>query len=292
LQTVTEKKIGFIGAGKLGCSLGKYMSNKGLKLSGYYSKTNASAQFASKFTKSRAYETSLELVESSDVIFLTVPDDSIEAAWEAASMGQNIEGKIFCHTSGVKSSLIFGGIEKLGAYPSSLHPLMAIPDKENSYPLLEKAIFTVEGQGEARELLSRIISSMGNQVFPILSNQKILYHLAAVLVSNCCVALAQMGSDLFDSIGLQRAVPGLFGLMLNNVKSVSTLGPQSALTGPVERGDSGTIEAHLNSIFGEDKEIYALLAKRLLKIAEAKNPGRDYASLKALLETVSPTRDS
>ena len=92
-------KIGFIGAGKVGFSLGKYFHEQGFALAGYYSRTFQSAAEAAAFTASDAYGNRSELVKASDVLFLTVPDGPIAAAY-AAVCQQPIQGKIICHCSG------------------------------------------------------------------------------------------------------------------------------------------------------------------------------------------------
>ena len=74
-------KIGFIGAGKVGFSLGKYFTEKGINLSGYYSREPASSKDAAEFTSSSHYLVVSELIRDSDVIFLTVPDAEISRVY-------------------------------------------------------------------------------------------------------------------------------------------------------------------------------------------------------------------
>jgi predicted short-subunit dehydrogenase-like oxidoreductase (DUF2520 family) len=282
IVTLQEKKIGFIGAGKVGCSLGKYLGINGRKILGYYSKSPASAAFAAEFTGSDKYSDKETLAGEADILFLTVPDDEIEKVWESLE-GFDLKGKILCHTSGSISSEVFKGSSEKGAFGASLHPLMAIPNKLNSYYLLPEAFFTVEGAPDAARVLTEMIGSMGNKIFPIEKNQKILYHLAASIVSNFSVALGRMGEEIFRSIGLSEALKGLFGLMLNNAKSVMELGPEKALTGPIERGDVGTIKSHLENLTGDDRTLYKLLGRKLIAAARIKNPERNYDALEELV---------
>lgn len=67
--------------------------------------------------------------------------------------------------------------------------------------------------------------------------------------------------------------------MLNNIKNIGELGLVKSLTGPVERGDVKTIEKHLSSLSEEDKMLYKLLAKKLVKVAQERNYDRDYSQL-------------
>ena len=92
-------KIGFIGAGKVGTSLGKYLKESGLLIEGYYSRTYKNAEEAAAFTGSSAYSDMNTLIEKSDVIFITVNDDSIAKVCSgAAAQFESFAGKTFCHT--------------------------------------------------------------------------------------------------------------------------------------------------------------------------------------------------
>ena len=71
-------RAGFIGAGKVGFTLGKFFSSKAgtdsIKVTGYYSRNTQSAEEAANFTGSEAFTDMGALIEASDVLFLTVPD--------------------------------------------------------------------------------------------------------------------------------------------------------------------------------------------------------------------------
>ena len=88
--------IGFIGAGKVGFSLGKYFSAHNLSVAGYYSRSADSARQAAIFTGSKFYETPDKLLEESDAVFLTVPDGCIAETFSALPK-EKIRSKILCH---------------------------------------------------------------------------------------------------------------------------------------------------------------------------------------------------
>ncbi|MDR0952785.1 MAG: NAD(P)-binding domain-containing protein, partial [Elusimicrobiota bacterium] len=132
-------KIGFIGAGRAGVSLGNYFKASGLEVAGYFSK-NYPAASAFNFKK---YKDIASLASSADLIFIATPDDQIPPVW-AELKKQPLKGKIICHLSGAKTSAIFKGIEKTGAAGFSTHPLFVF----NNYKTpLKKVYFTVEGNG-------------------------------------------------------------------------------------------------------------------------------------------------
>jgi predicted short-subunit dehydrogenase-like oxidoreductase (DUF2520 family) len=278
-------RIGFIGAGKVGFSLGRLMAARGLELSGYASRTFASADDAARFTGSVAYPDAAGLVSSSDLVFLTVPDDAVLPVWQAISGQGRASGKVVCHTSGFLSSEIFEGARAQGAYAASLHPLMAVPDRLESWELLSEALYAAEGDPEALEVLGPVCDAMRVKYGVVDKAGKALYHCAASMVSNCAVALAFMGEGAFASLGLGGALPGLWALMVRNAQSVAARGPEAALTGPVERADTGTIKAHLDALSGDDRELYRRLCAKLVELSRLKHPERDYGPLSGVLES-------
>lgn len=280
-----EMRIGFVGAGKVGFTLGKYMAERGVCVSGYYSRRQESAMQASDFTSTKYYETLEELTASSDALFLTVPDGAIEEVWNSLKE-YSLKGKFICHCSGAMSSAVFSGIDQVGAFGYSIHPLFAVHDRLQSYKEISQAYFTIEGSQEHIPFWKDFFEAFGNPVRVIRSEQKILYHSAAVFASNLVTGLFETGAALLMECGFDRnsAEEALKALFLNNCQSVAEVGPKDALTGPVERADLGTIQKHLDVLSGNEREIYARLSEVLAEIAEQKHPERDYTELSYLLK--------
>lgn len=99
-------KVGFIGAGKVGFSLGKYLKSHGVDVVGYYSKTPESAKSAADFTETKVYVTIADIVRDSDTLFVTVPDGQICMVWDCIK-NLDIKNKNICHCSGSISSAVF-----------------------------------------------------------------------------------------------------------------------------------------------------------------------------------------
>lgn len=273
-------KFGFIGAGKVGFSLGKYFSINSITLSGYYSKNFLSALEASKFTSSKAYETIEELIKESDIIFITTPDDCIKHIWNEIS-SYNIKEKIICHTSGSLSSDIFTNLTSTGAYGYSIHPMFPFSDKYNTYKNLNNAYFSIDGDEKYQYTIKSIFQKLGNNVILIEKEKKPLYHLANVTVSNLVLALINIGCNYLIECGVDNkdALMSLLPLISNNVNNLKKVGVINSLTGPIERGDIGTIEKHLKAIPKKDIELYITLSMELIRISKEKNKGKDYDTL-------------
>lgn len=280
-------KVGIIGAGKVGCSLGMLLNLQYNNVLGFYSRSPQSSKEAAQFTKTKQYFELEKLVEESDTIFLTVPDDVIEEVWDCLKKFP-IKGKMICHCSGSLSSTIFSNIEDTGAYGFSIHPLLAISDRYSSYKELPKAIFTIEGNKEKIEDISSLFEKIGIKVETISSEVKMKYHAAAVMSSNLVVALIESAQNQLVKCGFsqQSACAALEPLIRGNVEKVLKNGTINALTGPIERNDIGTVQKHMSVIDGIDKKIYDILSIKTLEIAKYKHPENDYSKMEEFLKEI------
>lgn len=279
-------KIGLIGAGKVGFSLGRYFCENGIPVVGYCSRSLDSAQKAADFTGTAWFEQLQDLVERSDILFVTTSDAAIADVW-AQLKNLPIENKIICHCSGSLSSGIFSEIQQRNAYGYSVHPLLAISSKETGYQLMKNAVFAVEGDDAHLDTIVSLIRRLGNPVQPISKEQKTLYHCAAVTVSNHVLALLDSGIAMLMQCGFDRdaARNALAPLIRGNVESALQKDVVQALTGPVERCDAQTVSGHLQSLADQPEQqmLYSLLAHRLTDIASVKHPQRDYSELRTML---------
>ncbi|MGL5635074.1 MAG: Rossmann-like and DUF2520 domain-containing protein [Sarcina sp.] len=279
-------KFGFIGASKLGVSLGKYFIDNNIKVSGYYNRNHEMAKEAAIFTNTMFFETIKEVVENSSVIFISTADSAIAEIWEMLKE-YNIEGKIICHGSGSLSSEIFSNINKFGAYGYSIHPMLAISSKYNSYTLLKNAFITIEGDKKYKYSLYNLFKDLGNEVAFISSRDKAKYHLSAVMASNLVIAQVNKSVQLLSECGFnkEQALKALMPLIENNIKNIFEKGIKQSLTGPIERGDLSTIQRHIDCLDNEnDLELYRLLSLNALEIAQEKNEFRNYDEIKNYLE--------
>ena len=278
-------KIGFIGAGKVGFSLGRYLKDNEYTVIGYYSRSMASAEDAANFTGTKIFDTMKQIVEVSDVLFLTIPDGEIASVWDKL-MNFDLTGKVICHCSGALSSHIFSNIENHNAYGYSVHPFLAISDKYKSHQDIKSAFFTIEGSNERLDEVAKIFTSCGNRVQVISPENKVKYHAAASIVSNFAVTLSDMAAGLLAECGFgeDNIFAALGPIMLGNTKSIIQNGTAKALTGPIERGDTETVKKHISVLSKDDRELYICLAKRTLELAKRKHPDRDYMALMEVLQ--------
>ena len=164
-------RVGFVGAGKIGFALGMHLFEHGSKVSGYASRTQKAALWASQCTHSVSFSSLQALLDSTDLIFITVPDGAIaETAGQladaaASTPAGDLSGKLVCHASGALASGELDACRKAGAACASVHPLCAVPDVPTSADAPDRlagTFFTLEGDQAAVDAVGALLDAAGN----------------------------------------------------------------------------------------------------------------------------------
>ena len=124
-------KIGIIGAGRVGCSIGKYLRTKDIELAGYYDVDSAAAKEAAEFTRTESFDSLKQLADQSQIIFITTPDSFIIPVWEQLKE-LSLRNQIICHCSGALSSDSFSGRESMSVSCCSIHPMLPFSNRFSS----------------------------------------------------------------------------------------------------------------------------------------------------------------
>lgn len=279
-------RIGIIGAGKVGVTLGKYLADAGEEVLGFYSRTRESAAAAADFTQTTVYQNLEDLVRASDTLFLTTPDGEISKVWDCIAE-YDLTDKSICHFSGSLSSNVFSGIERTGAHGISIHPMYAFSGKFTSYQQFYTAMLVMEGEETALQSMKSLFEDkLGHQVLIIQAADKVKYHAAAAMASNYMLALYETALALLTGCGFSRedSMSLLQPLIQNNVAAMLEKGPVESLTGPIERGDIETVQKHLESLSGSSAEvIYRELGQVLVALAKRKHQEWDDTAMRECL---------
>lgn len=244
-------KIGFIGAGKVGTSLGHYFSQHDLPLSGYLSRSRSSSELASEFTGSEIFEDLPALLKNSSIVFITTGDDQISGIVDQLyQSGKITENHTLIHTSGALSTDLFESLKETKCGLCSLHPIMSFSDIKTAAKNLDQTVFTLEGNEKGLADIEGIMAITNNPYFIINKDHKVLYHAAACILSNYLVTLVNSGYELLKATGIpeDQISQAFLPLIKATIGNIEKSGPAAALTGPLVRGDEKTIATHLQSI--------------------------------------------
>ena len=284
-----QPRIGFIGAGRAGTALAVALAEAGYEVVAVASRSRASAEaLARRLPGARAVAAAQDVVDTCDLIFLTVPDDQIRPVVEGLHWR---EGVAVVHTSGVETRDALRAALAQGAETGSLHPLQTFAGLEGGAGKLRGAVMAVEAEGALRERLLEIVSGIGATPIELRAEDKALYHASAVLVSNYVVTLSKLASDLWLRFGWERpaALRALAPLLRGAVENIETLGLPAALTGPVARGDVATVRRHIEALTDAAPallDVYRALGLETIPLALAKG-GLDETAAKQLRDLFS-----
>ncbi len=285
---ISRPTLGFIGAGRVGQTLSRVWHERGYSIAAVSSRSYSSAEACAQIVLADAVRDPLEVVRRSDLIFLTVPDDEIaKVATSLAEMPMG--GKAIVHTSGVKPASVLGLFQVQGAVIGSLHPVFPFANIETALLRMPGSVFALEAEGLLREWLTALVESVSGHILVIPPGSKALYHAALNFVGAYTVTMYNIAASIFETMGINtpEAHRALYSLMLAAIQNIQTDGLPGALTGPISRGDAGTIADHLAALqsAGIDHGIldaYEAIARLTLPIAAAQ--GIDISELDLLLK--------
>ncbi|MBI4206742.1 MAG: DUF2520 domain-containing protein [Betaproteobacteria bacterium] len=282
------KTLNIIGAGRVGRTLGALWERTRVfsiqdVLSGTPHATRSGVAFIGKGRAVNA----LEDMHAADVWMLTPPDGRIAACCSAlAASGLLREGDIVFHCSGALSSDELKSAVERGARTASVHPLKSFAEPHDAVRSFAGTYCAAEGDGAALAVLRPAFEQIGARVTEIDAQSKPLYHAASVIVCNYLVALMEAGLRCYETAGIARdtARAMMEPLVRETIDNVFKLGPVTALTGPIARGDDAVVAHQLAALAKWDPRIASLyreLAAVALDLAREKGEA-DLAALDRL----------
>jgi len=281
-------KTGFIGAGTTGTALAVRFSQKGCPVVAVFSRTLSSAQkLAGLVRDCQVFHTAQELADAAEMVFITTPDDVIA---QVCSEVQWHEGQSVVHCSGAHSVDILESAKKLGAVVGSFHPLQTFADVDQAIANLPGSTFALEAEEPLLSTLKELTSLLNGSWVELKPGDKVLYHAAAVFACNYLVTLVKLALDLWQDFGTSQkeATRALLPLLRGTINNIDNIGLPNCLTGPIARGDLGTIERHLNALEAKNFPLlstYKELGLQTIPIALAKGKVNEQKAeeMKALL---------
>ncbi len=241
-------KLGFIGAGTVGTALAVRLSNKGYPVVAVSSRSQASAEnLAEAINSCRAFTNNQDVADTAELVFITTPDDAIaivvsQLKWHA---GQSV-----VHCSGAESTEILQLAKKSGAQVGAFHPLQTFASAKQAIENMPGSTFAVEADEPLLDTLKNMATALGGQCIELKASDKVIYHAAAVIACNYLVTLVKLATDLWQTFSIppHQATQALLPLIRGTVHNIDTVGIPQCLTGPIARGDTGTIKKHLDAL--------------------------------------------
>ncbi|MCR4439273.1 MAG: DUF2520 domain-containing protein [bacterium] len=293
------ESIALVGAGRVGGSFAIALHKAGLRVTGIVDQDLAKARRCATLSAASIASSSVAALTSpTDFVLLAVPDDALpEVVTPLSSCSAIRPGTVVAHTSGVLDSAVLAPLRTIGGLVASAHPVMTFAGREEDWQLWNGAYVTLEGDVEARQRLAPLFCRVGAVPVEFPGPKNVLYHLACVFASNYVVALQASAMRLLAALGFDEATAArtLAPLLAQTAANLVAQGPVRALTGPIARGDLGTVEKHLRALTGlpDLAAAYAALGRVCVGLARQQDKSKEplHQAIDALLAaSLSPPR--
>jgi predicted short-subunit dehydrogenase-like oxidoreductase (DUF2520 family) len=247
---LARKRVGVIGAGRVGCALAFHFERLGYRVAGITDKKPKQAWVVYGLMKER-YErlTSREVAAESDVLFLTVPDTHIVPVYHSVRKWL-IPGTIVAHCSGAFGTDVFEGAKEQGLHTLAMHPVQSLWSHAQSIRSLPGSFFALDGTVSGLRFGRHFVRQLHGGYVVVRGKDRPLYHAMCVFASNFISALLDSAETAAGRLGIsrRRAARMLAPLARTVLENAMDRGAAASLTGPVERGDALTVSAHIREL--------------------------------------------
>ncbi|TDC22616.1 DUF2520 domain-containing protein [Streptomyces sp. 8K308] len=238
-------RVGVVGAGRVGPALAAALALAGHQPVAASGVSDVSRRRAEELLPGVPLVAPDEVLARADLVLLTVPDDALPGLVAGlVETGAVRPGQLLAHCSGRYGTGVLDPALRAGALPLALHPVMTFTGTAVDVPRLAGCSFGVTAPAELRLAAEALVIEMGGEPEWIEEKDRPLYHAALAIGANHLVTLVAQSLELLRLAGVgapDRMLGPLLGAALDNALRSG----DAALTGPVARGDAGTVAAHL-----------------------------------------------
>jgi len=246
--------IGVIGAGKVGAVLGAALRGAGHAVVGVSAVSEASRERAENLLPGVPVLEIPDIVERAELVLLAVPDDALPGLVAGlAETGAWQAGQLVAHTCGRHGVDVLEPARAKGAIGLAIHPAMTFTGMSLDLTRLIDCAFAVTAPATVLPIAQALVVEMGAEPVVVQEQDRPLYHAALAHASNHLVTIAAQSAQLLRSAGVDQPDRLLGALMRASLENALASG-EAALTGPVARGDAGTVEVHRQALLDYELE--------------------------------------
>lgn len=251
--------VGVVGAGRVGSVLGAALRAAGHDVVGVSAVSTASRDRAAALLPGVAVLPPDEVARACSLLVLAVPDDALPSLVTGlAEVGALRAGQLVAHTSGRHGLAVLAPAH--GALPMAVHPVLPFSGTAVDLQRLHGASFGITTPEVLRPIAEALVVEMGGEPVWVLEELRPLWHAALAHGANHLVTLVSSAADLLRQAGAEDPSSVLRPLLQAALDGVLA-GGDAALTGPVSRGDAGTVAAHLAALPEAVRPSYLALAR-------------------------------
>ena len=280
--------LNLCGAGRVGQTLARLWLEAGcVSIGGVLTRSLESAQVACDWIGAGTPCKSAAEMPAAEMVLIATSDTAIGASCsQLVAAGVVPVGSVVFHVSGALAAAELASAEAVGAWTASAHPARAFPHPDVVYSQFSGTACALEGDARALQQLTPLFAAIGGVPFRLASEQKVRYHAACVVASNYLVTVAHFARELALGAGLsvEQAQAVLQPLASGALANTFALGGETALTGPLVRGDVATLQRHLSELEGLARADYLQLGQQTFALAHSRLTAQQRAELTQLLQ--------
>jgi predicted short-subunit dehydrogenase-like oxidoreductase (DUF2520 family) len=271
--------LNIVGAGHVGRVLGRLFAACGaFEVQDVLTRSSHSAFDAVRFIGAGRALSGIEDLRPADAWMLAVGDDQIGAVATSLAARGLLGGATVFHCSGAKASSELAAAAQAGARTASVHPIRSFADPAAVAASFAGTCCGIEGNAQALAVLAPAFEAIGARLVPIDAAAKTVYHAASVFASNYLVTVLDAALRAYQAAGIPEAVARELArpLATETLANVLRLGPATALSGPIARGDIATVERQQAAVTAWDEptgKLYAALADATTDLARRRKKG-------------------
>jgi predicted short-subunit dehydrogenase-like oxidoreductase (DUF2520 family) len=253
--------LNIVGAGHVGRALSRLFAARGvLAVQDVLTRSMASAQAAVAFIGAGQAVDAIAALRQADVWMLAVSDDRIAEVASELAAGRDLRGAVVFHCSGAKASTELAPLRAAGAFVASVHPVRSFADPRQVADAFDGTFCGIEGDEQALALLNPAFTAIGARLVTIDARAKTVYHAASVFASNYLTTVLDAALRAYQAAGIPDEVARELArpLALETLSNVFRLGPETALSGPIARGDAATVARQQAAVTAWDPATGAL----------------------------------
>jgi predicted short-subunit dehydrogenase-like oxidoreductase (DUF2520 family) len=265
-------RVGVVGAGRVGAVLAAALRSAGHEIVAVSGESDASRGRAAELLPGVPVEKPSTVARAADLLLLTVPDDMLEnVVTMLAASGAIRAGQYVVHSSGRHGLAVLAPAADAGAHPIALHPAMTFTGTEIDLPRLRDCVFGLTAAPVDRAVAEHLVADLGGRPMWVPEEMRTLYHAGLAHGANHLVTLVTEAMEILAAAGADDPAGTLRPLLTAALDNALAAG-DAALTGPIVRGDAGTVAAHLADIAANAPQTlpsYVALARATLSRALA-----------------------
>lgn len=273
-----KPSIALIGPGRLGQAVTSLLCQQGYPITAIVGRDRQRTAEAARFIGAELMATTnLNRCAPADIILIATADDQL--ATTAAQLSETVtlrKTTLLVHCSGLHPAAVLKQSIENDQPTLAMHPLQTFASGEQGKKCLAGCFFSLEGDADAIEQGQHLVTDLGGQSFIIEGAYKARYHAAACMASNFVTTIIDSAAEVLSQCNPHQEIPvAVLGPLIRTaVENSLTLGTEAALTGPIVRGDDGTINSHIEQLQQFHPHLvglYKQLGLQTVELAERSN---------------------